>query len=86
MGAVAEGCINGMTPHLPELIPYLINALQDNKALVRSITCWTLSRYCHFVVQQPQEELFKRLLNEVCLFYCVFNITKVFWHIDQYIF
>lgn len=54
-----------MTPHLPELIPYLINSLQDSKALVRSITCWTLSRYCHFVVQNPQDEFFNRLLREV---------------------
>uniref|UniRef100_A0A915E4P1 Transportin-1 n=1 Tax=Ditylenchus dipsaci TaxID=166011 RepID=A0A915E4P1_9BILA len=65
LGAVAEGCMNGMTPHLPELIPYLINSLQDNKALVRSITCWTLSRYCHFVVQQPQDVFFSRLLREL---------------------
>ncbi|KAI1726802.1 HEAT-like repeat domain-containing protein [Ditylenchus destructor] len=65
LGAVAEGCTSGMTPHLPELIPYLINTLQDGKALVRSITCWTLSRYCHFVVQQPQDVYFSQLLREL---------------------
>uniref|UniRef100_A0A914VK87 Transportin-1 n=1 Tax=Plectus sambesii TaxID=2011161 RepID=A0A914VK87_9BILA len=65
LGAVAEGCMNGMTTHLPELIPYLIGCLQDRKALVRSITCWTLSRYCHYVVQQPHEQYFKRLLTEL---------------------
>ncbi|KAK0393918.1 hypothetical protein QR680_000469 [Steinernema hermaphroditum] len=65
LGAVAEGCMNGITPHLPELIPYLINSLQDRKALVRSITCWTLSRYCHYVVQQPHEVYFKPLLKEL---------------------
>lgn len=58
--------MNGITPHLPELIPYLIGCLQDRKALVRSITCWTLSRYCHFVVQQPHEHYFKQLMTEVC--------------------
>lgn len=67
LGAVAEGCMNGMTPHLQELIPYLINSLQDSKALVRSITCWTLSRYCHYVVQQPHEVFFNRLLREARL-------------------
>ncbi|VDM41758.1 unnamed protein product [Toxocara canis] len=65
LGAVAEGCMNGMTPHLPELIPFLINSLQDRKALVRSITCWTLSRYCHFVVQHDHNLYFKQLLKEL---------------------
>ena len=44
-----------MVQHLPELIPYLINCLSDKKALVRSITCWTLSRYSHWVVTQVGE-------------------------------
>lgn len=65
-----------MTPHLPELIPYLINSLQDSKALVRSITCWTLSRYCHFVVQNPQNEFFIRLLKEV--FFSIIALTIFF--------
>ncbi|KAI6197203.1 Importin-beta domain-containing protein [Aphelenchoides besseyi] len=65
LGAVSEGCVNGMTPHLPELIQYLIGQLNDNHALVRSITCWTLSRYCHFVVYQPQYEMFKILLTQL---------------------
>lgn len=45
LGAIAEGCMSGMITHLPELIPFLIVCLSDKKALVRSITCWTLSRY-----------------------------------------
>jgi transportin-1 len=65
LGAIAEGCMNGMTPHLPDLIPYLINSLQHSRALVRSIACWTLSRYCHFVVQEPQGQMFNQLLKEV---------------------
>jgi transportin-1 len=44
LGAIAEGCMGGMIPHLSELVPFLINCLSDKKALVRSITCWTLSR------------------------------------------
>jgi transportin-1 len=44
LGAIAEGCMGGMIPHLPELVPFLISCLSDKKALVRSITCWTLSR------------------------------------------
>jgi transportin-1 len=61
------GCMNGMIAHLAELIPYLIQCLSDKKAMVRSITCWTLSRYCHWVVQQPHEKYFQPLLEEVAL-------------------
>ena len=57
--------MTGMIPHLPELIPYLISCLGDKKALVRSITCWTLSRYAHWVVGQPHEMYLKPLMEEV---------------------
>jgi hypothetical protein len=45
LGAVAEGCVDVVVPHLPELIPYLISLLDDPEPLVRTITCWTLGRY-----------------------------------------
>ncbi|KAI0118514.1 ARM repeat-containing protein [Hypoxylon sp. NC0597] len=45
LGAVAEGCLNVVTPHLPELVPYLISLLNDPEPVVRQITCWTLGRY-----------------------------------------
>ncbi|KAK1770568.1 importin subunit beta-2 [Phialemonium atrogriseum] len=45
LGAVAEGCMDVVTPHLPELIPYLFTLLDDPEVVVRQITCWTLGRY-----------------------------------------
>ncbi|KAG7167950.1 Transportin-1-like [Homarus americanus] len=74
LGAIAEGCMNGMTQHLPELIPYLISCLQDRKALVRSITCWTLSRYCHWAVVLPDHTFLKPLMYE--LLKCVLDSNK----------
>ncbi|XP_074640252.1 transportin-1-like [Tubulanus polymorphus] len=65
LGAIAEGCMTGMVPHLPELVPYLISCLADKKALVRSITCWTLSRYAHWVVGQPHELFLRPLMKEL---------------------
>uniref|UniRef100_U5EWX2 Putative nuclear transport receptor karyopherin-beta2/transportin importin beta superfamily n=1 Tax=Corethrella appendiculata TaxID=1370023 RepID=U5EWX2_9DIPT len=65
LGAIAEGCMNGMIPHLPELIPFLISCLSDKKALVRAITCWTLSRYAHWVVSQPHDQYLKPLMEEL---------------------
>ena len=52
LGAISDGCSSGMAEHLPKIVPYLIQRLSDKKALVRSITCWTLSRYSNWIVQQ----------------------------------
>jgi len=45
LGAVADGCLDAVTPHLPDLIPYLISLLDDSEPVVRQITCWSLGRY-----------------------------------------
>jgi len=45
LGAIADGCMEVVEPHLPMLIPYLITLLQDPKPVVRQITCWSLGRY-----------------------------------------
>ncbi|PCH36569.1 ARM repeat-containing protein [Wolfiporia cocos MD-104 SS10] len=56
LGAMAEGCIDAIEPHLPMLVPYLINTLQDPKPLVRSITCWTLGRYASWCTQSFSDD------------------------------
>ncbi|KAJ4373183.1 hypothetical protein N0V83_003475 [Neocucurbitaria cava] len=45
LGAIADGCMEVVEPHLHKLTPYLITLLQDPKPVVRTITCWTLGRY-----------------------------------------
>ncbi|EGG09439.1 uncharacterized protein MELLADRAFT_52011 [Melampsora larici-populina 98AG31] len=50
LGAIAEGCVVGMEPHLATLVPLLLTCLKDRKALVRSITCWTLGRYASWII------------------------------------
>lgn len=45
LGAVADGCMEVVEPHLPELIPFLITRLNDEEPIVRQITCWCLGRY-----------------------------------------
>lgn len=71
LGAIAEGCIDGLSQHLPQLIPYLIRALNSEKALIRSITCWTLSRYAGWVLMMaepmgnPGSELLPQLLEQL---------------------
>ncbi|GLT86057.1 hypothetical protein SLE2022_042200 [Rubroshorea leprosula] len=51
LGAVAEGCINGLYPHLSEIVSFLIPLLDDKFPLIRSISCWTISRFSKYIVQ-----------------------------------
>lgn len=57
LGAVAEGCMEVVTPHLPDLVPYLISLLNDPEPLVRQITCWTLGRYSSWGASLKTPEL-----------------------------
>jgi hypothetical protein len=45
LGAIAEGCMTVVEPHLPMLTPFLISLLNDTEPVVRQITCWSLGRY-----------------------------------------
>ncbi|XP_072381908.1 transportin-2-like [Diabrotica undecimpunctata] len=50
LGAIAEGCFNGLKSELPELVQFLIHCMNDEHSVVRVITCWTLSRYVSWIV------------------------------------
>lgn len=69
LGAVAEGCMNVVVPHLPELIPYLISLLEDQEPIVRQITCWTLGRYSSWAAnladQSQKEQYFVPLMDGI---------------------
>lgn len=60
LGAVAEGCMDVVTPHLPELFPYLISLLDDQEPVVRQITCWTLGRYSSWAAHLQDKNDFER--------------------------
>lgn len=69
LGAVAEGCMDVITPHLPELLPYLVSLLEDPEPVVRQITCWTLGRYSAWAanLQEPalKDQYFLPLMDGV---------------------
>ncbi|KAK9390535.1 armadillo-type protein [Lipomyces mesembrius] len=48
-GAVAEGCVDGLSSFLPEVIPSFVQALSDPMAPVRQIACWSLGRYSTWI-------------------------------------
>ncbi|KAF1986793.1 transportin-2 [Aulographum hederae CBS 113979] len=45
LGAIADGCMDVVQPHLPDLTQYLLMLLSDKQPVVRQITCWSLGRY-----------------------------------------
>jgi transportin-1 len=55
LGAISEGCHRGLVPYLGDLVGMLGPKLSDPRPLVRSITCWALSRYSHWLVQSAAE-------------------------------
>ena len=52
LGAISDGCANGLLPFLEGMLAMLLPRLQDQRPLVRSITCWALSRYSRWLGQQ----------------------------------
>lgn len=68
LGAVAEGCMDAVKPHLPELVPYLISLLEDEEPVIRQITCWTLGRYSSWAAnlgEQQKEQYFVPLMDGI---------------------
>ena len=55
LGAISEGCAAGLLTHLAEMVSVLLPKLADARPLVRSITCWSLSRYARWLVQAARE-------------------------------
>ncbi|CAD1808533.1 HEAT-like repeat family protein [Candida parapsilosis] len=54
-GAMSNSFINLASDKLPELVPFLVDRLQDEQPRVRQIACWTLSRYAAWVSQEAHE-------------------------------
>jgi transportin-1 len=57
LGAIADGCMSVVAPHLPQLVPFLISLLSDKEPVVRQITCWCLGRYSEWAshLQSPTD-------------------------------
>jgi hypothetical protein len=68
LGAVADGCMDVVVPHLPELVPYLISLLEDPEPVVRQITCWTLGRYSSWAANledKDKDQFFLPLMDGI---------------------
>ncbi len=64
LGAVSDGCMSGMINHLPQLLPYFLSQMDDPTPQVRSICCWTISRYMGWICLGTESaELFPKCLE-----------------------
>ncbi|GBE61557.1 HEAT repeat-containing protein [Babesia ovata] len=56
LGAIARGSAYAMAPLLPKVVQYLIDLTQHPKPLMRSIACWTLSRFADWLCQPEADD------------------------------
>ncbi|KAK9455488.1 armadillo-type protein [Dipodascopsis uninucleata] len=59
-GAIAEGCVEGLSSFWPEVSPFFIQSLSDPMAPVRQISCWTLGRYGNWICFRSAEIGYER--------------------------
>lgn len=59
LGAISEGCMTEITPHLPQLHPFLLTQLtsQDSLPQLRCISAWALGRYASWTVTADDPSL-----------------------------
>lgn len=80
-GAISNGCIDLVGPHLPDLVPFLVRTLKDSVPAVRQITCWTLGRYSSWISYNSaggvQHEVYLQPVLEGILACCLDKNKKV---------
>lgn len=68
-GAIAKGCYTYIITHLKTIIPFLLRELQHPNKHIRTIACWSLSRYTKFILLDNdldnKDELIKEYLTEI---------------------
>ncbi len=57
LGVLSEGCFESIKPHLSFILLFLLGCLSDEEPLIKTISCWTLSKYTSFIVENANEQL-----------------------------
>ncbi|KAK6590609.1 importin beta like ARM repeat alpha superhelix [Cryptosporidium xiaoi] len=57
LGAIARGCLGGLSPFLPKVLNYLFRLTNDSKPLIRSISCWCISRFAPWLAHQQGQPI-----------------------------
>lgn len=58
LGAAALGGINVICKDLVKLVPFLLQSMQDPQPLVRSISCWVVSRFSNWLAYNEEHKNF----------------------------
>lgn len=75
LGAISEGCAQGLLPYLADMINMLLPMLEDPRPLVRSISCWALSRYSRWTVSASRQNI--QLAQAQCDL--ILEVSPVLW-------
>ncbi|KAI7903492.1 armadillo-type protein [Cokeromyces recurvatus] len=71
LGAAAEGGMDVIAPELPKLLPFLVTSLSNPNTYIRYITCWTISRFSDWIIEQynhsiqNREQFYEPVLREL---------------------
>jgi transportin-1 len=57
LGAIGHGCMQGLSPHLPNILQLLESISKSRKPLLRSISCWTISRFAAWISFDTHREV-----------------------------
>lgn len=70
LGAIADGCMDTVQPHLHQLTPFLLTLLNDPEPVVRQITCWSLGRYSGWAShldESGRQQFFEPMMEGILL-------------------
>jgi len=66
LGAIAQGCMAGLNQFLPKVIELLLTLTREPKPLIRTISCWCISRFSVWICDKPnRDRYFKTVLAEI---------------------
>ena len=74
IGAISTGCWEAISNFLPDLVPHLISQTSHGMPLVRSISCWALSRYSSWIVHFENGKFYKPVLESLVT--CMLSTNK----------
>ncbi|KAF7456533.1 HEAT repeat-containing protein [Cryptosporidium felis] len=57
LGAIARGCIKGLSPFLPRVLTYMVKLTSNSRPLIRSISCWCISRFTPWLALQQGQPI-----------------------------
>lgn len=87
LGAVADGCAEGLRPHVPGILQLLLGKTSDAQPNVRCNSCWALGRYAAFRIQDAVEgdnaagaeveHIIRSLLERSQVFYCRCHLIDI---------